>query len=131
MASYGFTLLALQFQHMSGTRSPPDFMEVASHLFEHFATDPRVLREFARHRDTGDPIPEDLLDKARKAMAVLPALRLQVDHSEEQTAARQPWHSPAAAAAIPSLMKRLAPRRRTSSTALWTRSSSACRMPRT
>jgi len=51
-----------QFQHLSGTRGPVDFVEIPSHLMEHFCWDKRVLSRFARHYQTGEPIPEKLVD---------------------------------------------------------------------
>jgi hypothetical protein len=36
-------------------------LQIPSHLFEYFARDARVLRKWARHRSTGEPIPEELL----------------------------------------------------------------------
>ena len=39
-----------EFQHVSGTRGPPDFTEIPSHLFEHYATNYDFLQTFARHR---------------------------------------------------------------------------------
>lgn len=45
----------------AGTRGPPDMVEVPSHTLELFATDPRVLALFARHRASGDPLPSAAL----------------------------------------------------------------------
>ncbi|CAM9115890.1 unnamed protein product [Ectocarpus fasciculatus] len=54
-------LSVTHYQHLAGTRGPPDFAEIPSHLFEYFARDPRVLSQWARHHCTGEPIPHDLL----------------------------------------------------------------------
>ena len=88
----------LQFQHMSGTRGPSDFMEIPSHIFELFAMDPRVLRTFARHRETGEVIPDSLVEQALRACTALPAMSLQVRGSPPDTstsvcclACRAPW----------------------------------------
>ena len=37
-----------EHQHLSGTRGPPDFIEIPSHLWERFATDPSVLQRWVR-----------------------------------------------------------------------------------
>ena len=44
-----------------------DFIEAPSQLLEEWARDPQVLRSFARHYETDEPIPEDLIAAARRA----------------------------------------------------------------
>ncbi|KAK2735884.1 Mitochondrial intermediate peptidase [Myotisia sp. PD_48] len=48
-------------QSISGTRCAIDISELPSVLMESFATDPQVLRLYARHWQTGDALPEDMI----------------------------------------------------------------------
>lgn len=52
-----------KLQNISGTRCPTDFVELPSILMEHFARDPRVLRNIGKHYITGKAIPEETLLK--------------------------------------------------------------------
>jgi peptidyl-dipeptidase Dcp len=51
------------YPRISGTSVFTDFVELPSQLYEHWFERPEVLRRFALHAKTGEPIPEDLLKK--------------------------------------------------------------------
>jgi peptidyl-dipeptidase Dcp len=53
----------VRFPRLSGTNVARDFVELPSQLFEHWLEEPDVLTRFARHHQTGEPIPRALLDK--------------------------------------------------------------------
>ena len=55
------------YPSISGTSVSRDFVELPSQLFEHWLTVPEVLQRFAVHHQTGEPIPQSLLDKMRAA----------------------------------------------------------------
>lgn len=44
-----------------------DFIEAPSQLLEAWAEDPAVLRSFARHYETGEPIPEEMIAAYRRS----------------------------------------------------------------
>src|SRR5882724_6634088 len=51
------------YPSLSGTSVFTDFVELPSQLYEHWQEQPRVLRQFARHYQTGEPLPDDLLKR--------------------------------------------------------------------
>nr|WP_246329254.1 M3 family metallopeptidase [Chthonobacter rhizosphaerae] len=55
------------YPSVSGTAVSRDFVELPSQLYEHWLAVPVVLEEFARHVATGEPMPQDLLDKVLAA----------------------------------------------------------------
>ncbi len=52
---------------IAGTSVARDFVELPSQLYEHWLEQPEVLRRFALHAETGEPMPEALLDKVLAA----------------------------------------------------------------
>lgn len=58
-------LSAVDYPSQSGTSVPRDFVEFPSQVNEMWALHPDVLANYARHRETGEPIPAELADAAR------------------------------------------------------------------
>jgi peptidyl-dipeptidase Dcp len=54
---------------LSGTNVATDFVELPSQLFEHWLQEPEVLKRFAVHFETGETIPDALLDRVLAARA--------------------------------------------------------------
>lgn len=52
-----------QYNSLSGTAVPRDFVEMPSQFNESFATIPEVFNHYAKHTKTGKPMPEDLKHK--------------------------------------------------------------------
>ena len=57
----------VQYPQFSGTSVPRDFVEYPSQYNEMWATDPKVLANYARHYKTGEPMPKALMDKVLAA----------------------------------------------------------------
>jgi peptidyl-dipeptidase Dcp len=84
---------------LSGTNVARDFVEFPSQFNENWALDPKILPHYAVHYQTGQPIPQDLIQKILKARTfnqgyevgeALEAARLDLDwHSLPATAPRQ------------------------------------------
>ena len=53
----------VKYPYFSGTNVPRDFVEYPSQVNEMWADWPQVLQHYAKHYQTGAPIPKDLLDK--------------------------------------------------------------------
>ena len=60
-------LSQVTYERLSGTNVLRDFVELPSQLFEHWAFEPEVLRRHALHQQTGQPIPEDLIQRLKAA----------------------------------------------------------------
>jgi peptidyl-dipeptidase Dcp len=55
------------YERLSGTNVLRDFVELPSQLFEHWMSEPAVLRRHARHVVTGEPIPDALIQRLAAA----------------------------------------------------------------
>lgn len=68
---FGHTLHGLfasqRYATLSGTNTPRDFVEFPSQINEHWASHPQVFAHYARHYETGEPMPEALRDNMLKA----------------------------------------------------------------
>ncbi len=57
----------VRFERLSGTSVLRDFVELPSQLFEHWLSEPEVLKKHARHYQTGESIPDVLVAKMKLA----------------------------------------------------------------
>jgi peptidyl-dipeptidase Dcp len=55
------------YESISGTNVAQDFVELPSQIMENWARDPEVLKMYARHYETNQPIPDELIQKIRNA----------------------------------------------------------------
>lgn len=101
---FGHTLHGLfasqKYPSLSGTSVPRDFVEFPSQINEYFALEPEVLRNYALHYQTRQPMPESLVRKIKNAgnfnqgystTELVSAASLDMGwHSVENTAALRP-----------------------------------------
>jgi peptidyl-dipeptidase Dcp len=90
-------LSSVQYPLLSGTALPRDFVEFPSQYNEMWAREPAVLAHYARHYETGAPLPQELLSK------VLAAQKFDQGHATTEYLAAalldQSWHTITAAQA--------------------------------
>jgi peptidyl-dipeptidase Dcp len=56
-------LSKVHYPRLSGTNVARDFVELPSQLYEHWLEEPEILSRFARHAQTGEPLPASLMKK--------------------------------------------------------------------
>jgi len=60
-------LTDVTYERLSGTSVKRDFVELPSQIMEHWALEPEVMKNYAFHAETGEPIPDALIAKIRKS----------------------------------------------------------------
>jgi peptidyl-dipeptidase Dcp len=60
-------LTHVEYPRLTGTNVPTDFVEFPSQFNEHWALYPSVLANYAKHYETGKPMPAELVEKLKKA----------------------------------------------------------------
>jgi thimet oligopeptidase len=56
-----------QWLGVGGIRTESDFIEAPSQMLEEWMRDPKTLKVFAKHYQTGEPVPDELIQKMRRA----------------------------------------------------------------
>ncbi len=89
-----------KYASLSGTATARDFVEYPSQVHEMWASDPAVLANYARHHETGEVIPGELIAKIEAASKFNQGYAL--GETMEAALLDMKWHSlsPAQAAAI-------------------------------
>ena len=79
-----------QYNYLSGTSVARDFVEMPSQFNESFASIPEVFDHFARHCDTGEPMPADLKERMLQSINFQTAYAL--GENLAATCADMAWH---------------------------------------
>jgi len=57
----------VKYPTLAGTATPRDFVEMPSQFNEHWALEPKVFANYAKHYQTGAPMPQELVDKIKRS----------------------------------------------------------------
>ncbi|MBL8514809.1 MAG: M3 family metallopeptidase, partial [Betaproteobacteria bacterium] len=57
----------VRYERLAGTSVLRDFVELPSQIYEHWAEEREVMKMHARHVETGEPIPDALIDRLQAA----------------------------------------------------------------
>ena len=56
------------YPSVSGTSVPRDFVELCSQIMENWALAPEVLKMYAKHYQTNEPMPDDMIKKIERSV---------------------------------------------------------------
>jgi len=71
-------LAETRYARFSGTEVARDFVETPSQLFENWFWDREMLRTFPRHYKTGEPLPDDVIDRLLAARYLASGLKAEI-----------------------------------------------------
>ena len=96
--------LHLMFSHvryptLSGTSATRDFVEAPSQFNEHWALEPSIVANYAKHYETGQPMPQALIDRIRKTSTFDQGFA--TTESVAASLLDLAWHSMPAGASVP------------------------------
>lgn len=57
----------VEYSSISGTSVKRDFVELPSQIMENWALEPALLKSYAKHYETGETIPDELIEKIQKS----------------------------------------------------------------
>ncbi len=55
------------YDRLSGTAVSRDYVELCSQIMENWTGEPEVIKSYARHYQTGEPIPDELIEKIQRS----------------------------------------------------------------
>ncbi|XP_050440695.1 mitochondrial intermediate peptidase isoform X2 [Adelges cooleyi] len=67
-----------KYQHVNGTRCATDLAEFPSVLMEYYATQPQVIKRYAKHYRTKEPMPDEMLNRLCTSKYLFAASEMQL-----------------------------------------------------
>ena len=91
----------VEYPMLSGTNVPRDFVEFPSQFNEHLALEPQVFRNYARHYQTGEPMPAALVERIKRTRTFNQGFAL--TEYVEAALIDMAWHTLPAGAPVPDI----------------------------
>ncbi|HEY6830114.1 MAG TPA: M3 family metallopeptidase, partial [Gemmatimonadaceae bacterium] len=91
----------VEYPMLSGTNVPRDFVEFPSQFNEHWALDPQVFGNYAKHYQTGAPMPAALVERIKRARTFNQGFAL--TEYVEAALIDMAWHTLSAGVPVPDI----------------------------
>jgi len=91
----------VEYPMLSGTNVPRDFVEFPSQFNEHWALEPQVFGNYAKHYQTGAPMPDTLVERLKRARTFNQGFAL--TEYVEAALIDMAWHTLSAGAPVPDI----------------------------